>query len=94
MKVRFRKATSSGPEKVLCLARKSTESESVLVAQSCPTICNHMDCSPPCSSVLEILQARILEWVAIPFRGSSPPRDQTFTHYLLCVQCGLKLANR
>ena len=37
-----------------------------------------MDCSPPGSSVLGILQVRILEWVAIPFsRGSSPPRDQT-----------------
>ena len=37
-----------------------------------------MDCSPPGSSVHEILQARILEWVAMPFsRGSSPPRDQT-----------------
>ena len=37
-----------------------------------------MDCSPPGSSVHGILQARILEWVAISFsRGSSPPRDQT-----------------
>ena len=37
-----------------------------------------MDCNPPGSSVHGILQARILEWVAIPFsRGSSPPRDQT-----------------
>ena len=36
-----------------------------------------MDCSLPGSSVLEILQARLLEWVAISFsRGSSPPRDQ------------------
>ena len=38
-----------------------------------------MDCSPPDSSVHGILQARILEWVAIPFsRGSSQPRDQTW----------------
>ena len=37
-----------------------------------------MDCSPPGSSVHEIFQARILEWVAISFsRGSSPPRDRT-----------------
>ena len=36
------------------------------------------DCSPPGSSFHGIFQARILEWVAIPFsRGSSPPRDQT-----------------
>ena len=38
-----------------------------------------MDCSPPGSSVHGILQARILQWVAIPFsRGSSPPRDRTW----------------
>ena len=44
----------------------------VLVAQSCPTLCNSMDCSLPGSSVHGIFQARILEWVAISFsRGSS-----------------------
>ena len=37
-----------------------------LVAQSCLTLCDPMDCSPPGSSVHGILQARILEWVAIP----------------------------
>ena len=48
----------------------------VLVAQSCPTLCDPMDCSPPGSSVLGIFQARILEWVAIPLsRGSSWPRS-------------------
>ena len=36
----------------------------VLVVQSCPALCDPMDCSPPGSSVHEILQARILEWVA------------------------------
>ena len=50
----------------------------VLVAQSCPTLCNPMDGSPPGSSVHGILQARILKWIAIPFsRRSSQPRDQT-----------------
>ena len=50
----------------------------VLFAQSCPTLCDPMDCSLPGSSVHGILQARILEWVAISFsRGSSQPRDQT-----------------
>ena len=50
----------------------------VLVAQSCLTLCDPMDCSPPGSSVHGILQARMLEGVAIPFsRGSSPPRDWT-----------------
>ena len=47
-------------------------------AQSCQTLCNSMGCSPPGSSVHGILQARILEWVAISFsRGSSWPRDGT-----------------
>ena len=43
--------------------------------QSCLTLCDSMDCSPPGSSVCGILQARILEWVTMPFsRGSSRPR--------------------
>ena len=47
----------------------------VLVAQTCPTLCNPMDCSTPGSCVHGILQARILHWVAIPFsRGYSRPR--------------------
>ena len=50
----------------------------MLVAQSCQALCDPMDCSPPGSSVHGILQARILERVAIHFsRGSSRPRDQT-----------------
>ena len=58
--------------------------QSVLVAQSCPTLCDPMDCSPPNSSVHGILQARILEWVAMPSsRGSSRPRDRT--HISLCL---------
>ena len=49
-----------------------------LTEQLCLTLCNPMDCSLPGSSVHEIPQARILEWVAIPFsRESSQPRDQT-----------------
>ena len=45
-------------------------------SQSCLTLCDPMDCSIPGSSVHKILQARILEWVAIPFsRRSSQPRD-------------------
>ena len=54
-----------------------SESESE-VAQLYPTLCDPMDCGPPGSSVHGILQARILEWVAIPFsRESSRPRDWT-----------------
>ena len=49
-----------------------------LVAQLCPTLCDPMDCSPPASSVHGILQARILEWVAMPSsKVSSQPRDRT-----------------
>ena len=48
----------------------------VLVAQSCPIFCEAMDCSLAGSSVHGILQARILEWVAIPFsRRFSQPRE-------------------
>ena len=55
----------------------------VLVAQLCLTLWDPMDYSPSGSSVHGILQARILEWVAIPFsRGSSWPRDQTQVSYI------------
>ena len=48
------------------------------VTQSCPTLCDPMDCSLPGSSIYGIFQARVLEWVAIAFsRKSSQPRDRT-----------------
>ena len=51
---------------------------SMLVTQSCLTLCNPIDCSLPDYGVHGILQARVLEWAAIPFfRGSSKPRNQT-----------------
>ena len=54
------------------------EKMKVLVAQLCPTLWDPMDCSPLGSSVHGILQARILEWVAIPFyRGFFWPRERT-----------------
>ena len=59
----------------------------VLVAQLCPNLCNPMDCGPQGSSVCGIFQARVLEWVAVPFsRGSSQSRDQTLVS---CVADGL-----
>ena len=62
----------------------------VLFTQSCLTLCDPMDWSPPGSSVHGILQAKILEWVAISFsRGSSRPRDQT----LLCCIAGRLLTD-
>ena len=57
----------------------------VLVTELYLTLCNLMDYRPPGSSVHGILQARILEWVAIPFsRESSWPRDETL---VFCVSC-------
>ena len=56
-------------------AHSSIESE---VAQSCLTLCDPMDCSLPGFSLHGLLQARVLEWVAISFsRGSSQRRDRT-----------------
>ena len=56
---------------LLLISNKESE-----VAQSCPTLCNLMGCSPPGSSVLGISQARVLEWIATSFsRRSSQPRD-------------------
>ena len=53
------------------LYQLSCQESPVLVAQSCPTLCDPMDCSPPGSSIHGILQTRILEWVAIPFSRES-----------------------
>ena len=62
------------------------------VTQSCLTLCDPMDCSLPSSSVHGILQARVLEWVAISFsRGSSRPIElaifptQGSNSHLLCL---------
>ena len=60
----------------------------VLVAQSCLTLCDPMDCGPPFSSVHGILQAKILEWIAIAiafsekfcishFAWGTPPKKKT-----------------
>ena len=57
--------------------------EIIPVAKLRLTLCDPMDCSPPGSSVHEISQARILEWVVISFsRESSQPRDQTCVSYV------------
>ena len=76
-----------------CTAESNTTLKQVSVSacvvsqslQSCPTLCNPVDCSPPGFSVHAILQARILEWVAMPSsRGPSRPRVQT---HLSCLSC-------
>ena len=76
----------------------------LLVAQSCPTLCESMDYSPPGSSVYGILQAKILEWVAMPFsRGYARPRDSTqvsciaggfFTHWAILFPFSLTELNK
>ena len=56
------------------------------VTQLCPTFCDPMNCSPPGSSVHGILEARILEWVAMPFsRGSSWPTGDPGLTRVSCV---------
>ena len=66
---------NKGYHKVIYNCPRRSKSE---VTQLCPTLWDPMDYSLPGSSVHGILQARILEWVAIPFsRGSSWPRDRT-----------------
>ena len=66
---------------VLCLEYTGA----CLVAQSCPTLRDTIDCSMPGSSVPGTLQARTLEWVAISSsRGSPQPRDQTRKSCLSC----------
>ena len=58
-----------------------------LVTQSWLTLCDPMDCSLPGSSVRGIFQARILEWIAIPYsRGSSQHRDQTCISCFSCIE--------
>ena len=62
----------------------------VLVTQSCPTLWDPTDCSPPGSSVHGILQTRIWERIAIPFsRGPSQTRDQTWSPALRAVSFSL-----
>ena len=61
----------------------------VLSLESYPVLCKPMHCSPPGSSVQRILQARLLEWVAMPYsRESSASKDWT------CISCGYCIAGR
>ena len=79
--VSLTRASCRGLEKNLSITDpiRQTVKVKVLVAQSCPTLCDPMNCSPPGSSVHGIFQARILRWVAILFsRESSQPWDQTW----------------
>ena len=72
-----------------CLEREQTISVMFAytvseVTQSCPTLCDPMDCSLPGSSVRGIFQAIVLEWIAISFsRVSSEFRDQTLVSHIV-----------
>ena len=86
----------AGTRKECCIYSRDTWIKSQLdhsmhakSLQSCLTLCDPMDCGPPGSSVYGILQARILEWVAMSSsRGSSRPRDRTCLLGLLHWQMG------
>ena len=74
-------ASSSPAFQMTYSARKSE----VLVPQSCLTLCNPMDYSPPGFSVHRILQARILEWIAFPFSKCKPAAAKSLQlHPTLC----------
>ena len=70
----------------ICYIPNYEKSESISCAVNVPTFCNSMDCSTPGFSVHGILQARILEWVAISYSsGSSQPRDRTCISEVFCI---------
>ena len=67
---------------------KELKPNTIPAAQSYPTLCNPMDCSPPGSYVHGIFQARILAWVAISFsRGSSQPLNPGLPHCRQILYC-------
>ena len=72
------KNTGVGCHFLLQFMKVKSESE---VAQSCPTLRDPMDCSPPGSSIHGILQARVLEWGAIAFSGSLSRLSKQFSLY-------------
>ena len=79
---------------VLCSPHSCVRAKSL---QSCPTLCDPVNCSPTGSSVHGILQARMLEWIAKFSRGSSWLRDQTRVSAVLGISrwalCRLESAN-
>ena len=80
----FKSLNSQHPAWCLPHGGKSLHASKAL--QSCLSLCNPLDCSPPGSDVHGILQARILEWVTMPSsKGSSKPRDWTQGCYVSCI---------
>ena len=82
--LKVKKETAMREPRKECSRQRESEVK-VWVAQSCPTLCNPLDCRLSVSSVHGILQVRILKWVALPSsRESSQPRDQTHISYVSC----------
>ena len=73
------KNTGVGCHFLLQCMKVKSESE---VVQSCPTLSDPMDCSPPGSSILGIFQARVLEWGAIAFSMGSQRVGHDLAHYV------------
>ena len=65
-----------------------------VVARSCTTLCDLVDCGPPGSSVYEIAQARILEWVATSFSRGIFPTQGSNPHLLHCQADSLPLCHQ
>ena len=76
--------TGAGCHFLLQCTKVKSESE---VAQSCPTLCDPVDCSLPGSSVHGIFQARVLEWAAIAFSGNCPRHGQWETFWHASYHC-------
>ena len=81
-------ATRSGDVSYQPRKKPSPRAVCVQSPHLCPTLCDPTDCSPPGSSVHSILQARILDWVAIfSSRGSPQPRDWLNSRFLCLLHC-------
>ena len=78
--------SSVGSKDFIILKIKSGNLSLFSHSVKCLALCDPMDYRPPGSSVHEISQARILEWVAMSsFRGSSRPRDRIHISYIFCI---------
>ena len=77
-------ARDSSVSTLICIQVRR-EGTCAKLLQSCLTLCHPMDYNQPGSSVHGILQARILEWVAVSSSRSSQPRDRTYFFYISCI---------
>ena len=66
-----------------CTLAAAAAAAAAKLLQSCPTLCNPVDSSPPGSSIHGILQARVLEWGAIAFSGTIPLKMDKMVNFTL-----------